>query len=435
MKRSVQPSGGFHEAWQALVGEWTPPAPRGMGRPARVGVGALLAALTYHSLQARGTLSQHFEQLFHAPLADSSWSERRQRLPWAIFVDLMRRVLRPRAHRGRHPEAFWQTWRLVALDGTQFSVANTPAMAARFVKARTRRGRAAFAKITTAVLLELGGHNPIAAAIGRAGESEWALGQRLLADLPARALLLADRLYGVPAFLVDARARCHHVGSHLLLRVRANVTARTVRCYPDGSRLVRVPLRAHNHQIVQWLEIREVRVRVTRRGARAHRLRLWTTLPPETAPALALAELYARRWEQELYFRELKRQLRRTALLQSYTPETAAQEIAALILATALVAAERARVAAGQAPILCISFAAVLEVTRAMWLTLQLIEHGLSARQADRLLTQGRRAAARCVTRKRPGRQCPRALRQPTRAWPRLLHPHSRTAPVSFRVT
>jgi hypothetical protein len=404
-----------------------------MGRPARVSVGELLAALTYHSLQARGTLSQHFEQLFHAPLADSSWSERRQRLPWALFVDLMRRVLRPRAHRRRHPDAFWQTWRLVALDGTQFSLANTPAVAATWVKARTRRGRAAFAKLTTAVLLELGGHNPIAAGIGRAGESEWALGQRLLADLPTRALLLADRLYGVPAFLVDALARCHHVGSHLLLRVRANVTARTVRRYPDGSRLVRVPLRART-QIVRWLEIREIRVRVTRRGARAHLLRLWTTLPAETAPALALAELYARRWEHELYFRELKRQLRRTALLQSYTPETAAQEIAALILATALVATERARVAAGQAPILCISFAAVLEVTRAMWLTLQLAVHGLSARQVDRLLAQGRRAAARCVTRKRPGRQCRRALRQPTRAWPRVLQPHSRTAPVSLRV-
>jgi hypothetical protein len=396
-------------------------------------VGDLVAALTYHSLQPRGTLSQHFEQLFHAPLADSSWSERRQRLPWELFVDLMRRVLRPRAHRRRHPDAFWRTWRLVALDGTQFSVSNTPSVLATFVKARTRRGRAAFAKITTAVLLEVGGHNPIAAGIGRTGESEWALGQRLLADLPARVLLLADRLYGVPAFLVDALARCRRVGSHLLIRVRPDVTAHTVRRYPDGSRLVRVPLRTGG-RIVRWLEIREIRVHVNRRGARSHVLRLWTTLAPDTAPALALADVYARRWEHELYFRDLKRQLRRTVLLQSHTPETAAQEIAALIVATALIATERARVAAGQAAILCISFAAVLEVTRAMWLTLQLTEHGLSPRQADRLLTQGRRAAARCITRKRPGRQCPRGLRQPIRPWPRIMHPQSRTVPITFRV-
>jgi hypothetical protein len=351
-----------------------------------------------------------------------------------LFVDLLRRVLRPRAHRRRHPDAFWRDWRLVALDGTQFSVANTPQVLATFVKSRTRRGRAAFAKLTTAVLLEVGWHNPLAAGIGHAGESEWALGQRLLADLPARVLLLADRLYGVPAFLVHALDRCRQVDSHLLLRVRPDVTARTVRRYADGSRLVRVPLRSRQGHIVRHLEVREIRVHVVRPGARSHVLRLWTTLDPETAPALAMAELYAKRWEHELYFRELKRQLRRTVLLQSHTPETAAQEVAALVLATALIAAERARVAAGHVPVLCISFAAVLDVTRALWFTLQLADHGLPRRQVDHLLTQAARAAARCIAHKRPGRQCPRALRQPIRPWPRLLHPRSIVAPVTFRV-
>src|SRR3989304_2964195 len=118
MGRPAKPSGGVFAAWQQGVGAWPPPTPRGLGRPPRVSVGELLSALTYHSLQATGTLSQHFEQLFHAPLADSSWSERRQRLPWEVFTALMRRGLRPRAHRRRHPDAFWRDWRLVALDGT-----------------------------------------------------------------------------------------------------------------------------------------------------------------------------------------------------------------------------------------------------------------------------------------------------------------------------
>ena len=436
MSRSAKTSPGFGEAWQQLVGAWTPPVPRGLGRPPRVSVGELLAALTYHSLQATGTLSEHFEQLFHAPLADSSWSERRQRLPWEVFVELMGCVLRPRAHRSRHPEAFWQGWRLVALDGTQFSLSNTPQVLATFVKARTRRGPAAFAKITTAVLLEVGWHNPIAAGIGHAGESEWALGQRLLAALPARVLLLADRLYGVPAFWVPARDRGRRVGSHLLIRVRSNVKARTLRRYADGSRLVRVARGRASlpGSTARSFEVREIRVQVRRRGRRSHGLRLWTTLDPEAAPALVVAEVYAKRWEHELYFRQLKRQVRRTVLLQSHTPETAAQEVAALILTTALIAAERARVAAGHAPVLCVSFAAVFEVTRAMWLTLQLADHGFPRREVDRLLAQGRQAAARCVTRKRPGRQCPRALRQPMRPWARLLQPNSLVAPVTFRL-
>src|SRR6185436_16033200 len=104
--------------------------------------------------------------------ANSSWSDRRLRLPWEIFAELMRRALRSRASAQKHREAFWRGWRLVAVDGTQFSLINTPQITATTKKARTRRGRAAFAKITTAVLLELGLHNPVAAAIGRGGQSE-----------------------------------------------------------------------------------------------------------------------------------------------------------------------------------------------------------------------------------------------------------------------
>ena len=68
----------------------------------------------------------------------------------------MQRMLRPRATLADAPEAFWQGWRLLALDGTQFSVTNAPAVKRRPIKARTRRGRAAFAKLPVAVLLEGG---------------------------------------------------------------------------------------------------------------------------------------------------------------------------------------------------------------------------------------------------------------------------------------
>jgi len=101
--------------------------------------------------------------------------------------------------------------------------------------------------MTAVVLLELGLHNPLAAAVERARESEWA--SQLLAHLPGRA--------------------------------------------------------------------RTVRLRASSRD-------------PRTAPVFKLAQSYARRWEHELYFREVKRQLCKTAVLQSHTVETGAQEIAAV---------------------------------------------------------------------------------------------------------
>lgn len=439
MKRPAKAArgrGGFLDAWHQLIGGWVPPLPQRRGRKPRVPLPDLLPALTFHTLQPTGTLSQHFQQLFDAPLSDSAWSDRRQRIPWEIFTELMRRVLRPQADPETQPDAFWQGLRLLALDGTQFSLSNTPQILVAAVKARTRRARAAFAKITTAVVLEIGRHNPVAAMIGRAGESEWALAHRVLTQLPGQALLLADRLYGVPAFLAEAMTTCTRVGSHLLLRVRRDLTSRTVRRYPDGSRLVQVPLRArHSSRIIRYLEIREIRVIVARRGHRSHQLRLWTTWQDlDRAPARDLAQLYAKRWEHELYFRELKHQLRRSALLQSHTPETAAQEIAALVMVSALIAAERARVAAGRVPVLCISFAAVLEVTRAMWLTVALAGDVLQPRQVDVILARAYGVAAQHVIRKRPGRRCPRALRQPIKPWPRLLVAESVTAPVTLTV-
>jgi hypothetical protein len=397
----------------------------------------LLPTLTYHVMQEAGTLADHLFQLFRQPLADSSWSDRRLRLPWEIFAELMRRALRPRATARQHREAFWRGWRVVALDGTQFSLINTPQITATLQKARTRRGRAAFAKITTAVLLELGLHNPLAAAIGRHGESEWALAQRLLAQLPRRALVLGDRLYGVAAFAVQARAACARVGSHFLLRAGRSTKPRLIKRLRDGSRLMKIAVRQRGRpgRILQWLEVREIRVRVGRPGARPHELRLWTSLlEPDAAPALELARLYASRWEHELYFREVKRQLRRTAVLQSHTVETGAQEIAAMVLASAVLATERARAADGHVPVLRIRFGQVLHVVRGLWLFFGPFDDVLTDRQKDRVMRRGYDLMRRSLTDERRSRSCPRAVRQKVKAWPRLMRTQSIEGPLHFKV-
>jgi len=403
-----------------------------------VPLGKVLPALVFHFMNGAGTLAEHFGQLFEDELCDSSLSERRSRLPWEVFTELMRLGLRALAQPARHAQGFWRGWRLVALDGTQFSLSNTPQIKATKRKAKSRRGRAAFAKMTTGVLLELGLHNPLAAAIGRDGQSEWALALELLTPLPEQALLLADRLYGCAAFIAVAQAACKKVASHFLFRVRSNIKVRVIERLKDGTRLVRVPVqqKGRQHVIVQWLELREIRARVQRPGYRARDLRLWTSLlDTDTAPAQELIELYARRWEHELYFRELKHQLRKTDVLQSHTVETAAQEIAAIVLASALLARERARAAQGQAPVLRISFVKTLELMRPLWLTLALGGDLLSARQKQQLTTRFLERAARYVTpRRKHPRSYPRAVRQPISRWPRLQKNQSWNGSIHFKV-
>ena len=415
-----------------------PQLPRRRGRKPRVPLDQVLQALTFHVTQGAGTLAEHFFELFQEPLADSSWSDRRRRLPWEVFADLMRRALRPIATRRQQPEAFWRGWRLLAIDGTQYSVTNTPQVAATTTKAMSRRGRAAFAKLGVAVLLELGVHNPLAAGIARAGESELALARRLLAQLPKGALLLADRLYGVPAVIIEVWAACRRVGSQFLFRMPRHLKARVITKLPDGSRRVQLNVREQRRRwpIRGSLDIREIRVRVGRNGFRRHDLRPWyqPAGSPDGAGAGTRPALCEPLGARSSISGEAKRVLRQTDLLQSHTVETGAQEIAAIILATALIARERARAANGRVPVLRVKFGLVLAIVRSMWFCLGPIEDLLTEKQKGQVVARGQALMRRSLTGPRRSRTNPRAVRQPVTRWPRLMQTNSVEGPLQFNV-
>jgi len=428
---------GFLEAFAQLVPttKWAV-LPRRRGCAPRVPLTCVVQALVFHLVHRFGTLGEHFALLFEDALNDSSSSERRTGLPWHVFADLMRCALRPLARARRDKGCFWRGWRLVAVDGTQHSVSNTPQNNAALPKAKSRRGRAAFAKIVTSVLLEVGLHNPLAAAIGHDGRSEWELTRSLLAQLPKQALLLADRLHGCAAFVAQVLEACERVGSRFLIRARSNIKARTLRRFKDGSRLVSVPVYAKgSRKVLKQITLREIRIRVTRPGHRAQLLRLWTNLlDPAEAPALELAELYARRWEHELYYREIKRVLRKNELLNSHTVETAAQEIAALVLISAMLARERVRAAAGEVPALSISFAKSLELVRSLWTVFALGEDIIPEELKQELTERLYAHLRECTTPPKRNRSCPRKVRQPVSKWPRLIDNASHQGDISFRI-
>ena len=387
---------------------------------------SFLQALLFHFLFATGTFAEHLRQLTGWIRSESGLSERRQAASWQLFTSWLGQALRPMAKSDLNPTAFWRGWRLLAWDGSQFSLTNTPQVKQQACKARARRRRAAWAKVTVAVLLELGLHNPLAAAIGYQGQSEYVLTQQLLAALTPRSLLLADRLTGCPALLYPLYCQVLALGSHFLVRVRKNLTVLKRRRLADGSSLIEVAFRNPwcQRDVLATFTLREIVVRARRRGFRPQTIRLWTTLlDPATAPALELAQLYTQRWEQELYFRQLKLELRRSEVLQSHTPETAAQEVAMLVLATALLAQERARAAAGKLPVLEVSFVKCVDLLRPLWLVLALAGQLLSTEQRQALCAAVYQEIQACRKAKRRQRSCARAVRQPIKGWPRLLQP------------
>jgi len=111
----------------------------GRGRPPQLSVSQLLRALVFHVMMGAGTLIEHLALLSGLELSGSAASERRQALPWEVFARILDLALRPLAQESQHRQAFYHGLRLVAIDGTQFSLVNTPQMLRTCTKAATRR--------------------------------------------------------------------------------------------------------------------------------------------------------------------------------------------------------------------------------------------------------------------------------------------------------
>jgi hypothetical protein len=397
-------------------------------RPPVVSPFELIAGLVFHGVAGPGKLAAHVKQLTGKTITDGALSQRRALLPVEVFDGLLRAALQPKANPQKHPDAFYQGLRLCGLDGSTFSVTNTPQVKKTMKKARSRRGRAAFAKVGVAVMVELGLHNPLAAALGAQGESEMVLARRLLARQPERSLLINDRYYGVPALLVELPEDGQR---HFLFRVKANLKRRLIQILPDGSALVEISSGGKRRQV------REILARVQRgQSGRFTTVRLWTSLLDwRRYSAAKLVGLYGRRWEQELFYKELKVDMRSTPYLQSHTPLTAMQEIAALIVAYAVLVDYRIEAAkAGAVGVLRMSFLKTFALIQGLWRFLEVSADLLGPDKIRLVVRRTLRQIARAAIPERRQRSCPRALRQPVSGWPRLHKNTCKNGAIEYSV-
>lgn len=402
--------------------------PRGAGKP-KLSVWQWIMARVYHELARVGSFSASVHKLTRVKISDAALSQRACSIGMNTLEAVLPEVLQPLADQQADPQAFYQGYRLVALDGTRFNLRNTAANNSRATKTRCSRGNGepAFAHLRAVVLVELGLHQPLGAACGWQGEGELTLARRLFerTGLPDQSLLIGDRLFGTPSLLWEQADLLKRSGSALLVRVRSNLNARPIKTLPDGSRMVELQVRdTQDGHILGALEVREIHAKLEfEGGSKALEVRFWTTLlDAERHPAQQLVELYAMRWEQELFFRELKSHMHRKAnLLDGQTPETAGQEFYAMLLAASLIALQRKRIA-GKAGVgvLRVSFAKVLYQVAAL--------NELLAYAADLMPPETIKVLVERVMDdlmhtalipKRKPRSCARTLRQPVKDWPK----------------
>ena len=432
--------GTFVQCFQCLLATpllanlWRQYGPKARGQKLKLSGPQLVQSLVFHVLCGVGTLAAHVEQLTGVKVSDSDLSQRRAAAGVGVFEAIVRAALRPLATPGEQPDAFYRGWRLVAIDGSQASVSNTPQLLGHLSKAVSRRFQAAFAKLPMCWLVELGTHAPLAVVLGLAQESEWALAHRLLPQLPAGCLLLADRLYGVGAFVNELMVMGQAVGSQWLVRVKQNLRSNVRQILADGSALVAV---AVPHRPTGFVLVRQIVGRVRRPGGAWVTVRLWTSLlDGSTYPAAELLALYARRWDIEVFTKELKIDLHGgTTVLQSHTLVSAAQEILALVLAMAMLSQVRlAAATTGAVAPLRISFGQTLALVRSLWWMVALGEGILAPDQVRALVARTlEQIAVQCLPPRR-ARTCKRALRRPVQKWPRLTATSYQNGPTQLEV-
>ncbi|MDQ3571088.1 MAG: IS4 family transposase, partial [Actinomycetota bacterium] len=292
------------------------------------------------------TACQHTVHFGGWNFTDSAYCAARKRLPLGVLHRLMARVAD--TFRGStEASSTWLGHRVWLLDGSSFSMSDTPALQAKFGQPGGQRRGCGFpvAKflalfdLATGMLLRveeapLRSHEMSRCAVATAGLSpgDVVLGDRAFCSFAHIGILHKRGLHGVfrahQRQIIDFTPARPHAAQG-----RPKGQAKGPTCLPH-SRWVRA--QGDADQVVIWskpkgkptwmskeeyadlpaeVTVRELRYKVHTRGFRVGEVTLVTTLLDAAAyPAAALADLYYRRWQVELNFRHLKMSMKMDVL-------------------------------------------------------------------------------------------------------------------------
>jgi Insertion element 4 transposase N-terminal/Transposase DDE domain len=248
----------------------------------------------------------------------------RRRLGADPVETIVRQVIQPVA--GAQTQGAWyRDWRLMAFDGTTFTVPDTEENDDEFGRPGSGRGdgRGAYPQVQAACLVELGTHAVFDARLDAYATAETKLIEEMFSVLRPGMLVLADRgLYSSQRW-----ASAVNTGADLLWRVTSNLILRPVEHLADGSYIAEVVPPKNARMVSFRLRVIEYRLPDVKDG-KDERYRLVTTiLDPGQAAAKDLAILYHERWDIEGYFKQIKSvQLNTDKIFRSKSPDGVRQE-------------------------------------------------------------------------------------------------------------
>ena len=313
------------------------------------------------------------------------------------------------------------------VDGTGISMPDTPENQKKYPQSSTRTAGCGFPEMRIVALFSLATGVWLRSAQGSRHVAERTLFRSLWDHLERLDVLLADRGFCGFAdfyFLLQRGVDCV-----MRLHQRRTVGLRTVKHLGPGDTLVQwtkteVPPKWLSPE--QWaalpevLDLRHVAFTVDVPGFRSQTITVATTLTDaKQFPPNAIAELYRRRWNIELYFRDIKISLGMD-VLRCRTPERVEKELAMRVIAYNLIRATLLQAAhAAQRELERISFKGTCQALR-QW---ESALNRASPQQREALYRALLSAIARAPLPYRPNRTEPRAKKRRPKNYQLLTQP------------
>ncbi len=324
------------------------------------------------------------------------------------------------------------------IDATHVSLPDTPENQAIWPQPSGQKTGCGFPILKMAGLFSLASGALLVNAVGPHREHEGSLFRRLWFTLKKGDVILGDRLYC--SWCEMAALGQRGIDSVVRLHQFRPTDARGQRL-GEGDRLVRWERpktcpktwsREDFALLPAELSVRLITIKITAPGFRPEEITLATTLvDPELYPADTLRALYARRWDIELHFAQLKTTLQMDTL-RCQSPQMIEKELEIHLIAYNLVRSLMQKAAQlHHVPLGRLSFKASLDFLRHAAAAIQ--ASARTPRKQQALIDDLLAAIAREQVPKRPGRSEPRARKRRPKNYQLLTKPRAEMKVIPHR--
>lgn len=286
-----------------------------------------LATITLFLIQILhgNTACEHLRHLSPLSFTASAYCQARRRLPLALFHHLLRTVT-DAMFDATEPIARWRGHRTFLLDGSSFSMPDTPELMTHFGHPPGQKRGCAFPCAHLLVLCDLATGLIRHIIGGPLFTHDLAGGVKIHPALRPDDLVIADRGFAGWAFF--ALYMQHQLHAVIRMHQRLIMTFNPRKTTHPNDVWMRLYLLDKNDQVIEWFKprmrpawisrraydalppsiiVRVIRYTLRRRGFRTTGVTLLTTLVDHTRyPTEEIAASYGRRWEIETNLRSLK---------------------------------------------------------------------------------------------------------------------------------